>query len=316
MIKLLSRWLPVAGVLGSLLLPLGAAQAQGPGWEWATSPGAGHATSTVVDGAGNVYVTGYFSGTATFGATTLTSVDTSDVFVAKLSSGGTYQWAAQAGGNAPDRGLELQVDAGGNVLVAGTFRSPAATFGTTVLTRTAATDVFMAMLNPAGVWQWAVSGGASGYNDDVRMTFDSTGPLYLTGSFTGTATFGGTTLTSAGGTDIYVARFTPAVGWHWAVRAGGPADDAGTGLATDSLGNVYLTGAFEGTANFGSTPLTSAGQKDVFVSSLNPTGLWRRVIRVAVAASIRPPIWRWAAAATSSSPGPSAVRRPPSALPP
>ncbi len=277
--KLLSHWLPLAVGFICLLLPAGATWAQTPAWQWADSPGMGYSKGTAADAAGNVYVTGRFSGSATFGATTLTSADTSDVFVAKLTSSGAYEWAVRAGGNAADSGLELAVDSSGNVYVAGYYNSLIATFGPTTLTQTAGSSVFVAKLNAAGVWQWAVDGRGSGYNADFAMALDTLGNLYLTGSYSGTATFGPTTLTSNGGADVYAAKLTPAGVWQWAASAGGPADDAGSGLALDGSGNVHLTGAFAGTATFGGTQVSSAGQKDVFVGSLNPAGQWRGVIR-------------------------------------
>ena len=74
----------------------------------------GEATSTkpngglVVDAAGNPYITGYFSGTAHFGAddsaTTITSVGDQDIFLAKFDSAGSLTWVQSAGGNNSDEG--------------------------------------------------------------------------------------------------------------------------------------------------------------------------------------------------------------------
>ena len=74
----------------------------------------GEATSTkpngglVVDAAGNPYITGYFSGTAHFGAddsaTTITSVGDQDIFLAKFDSAGSLTWVESAGGNNSDEG--------------------------------------------------------------------------------------------------------------------------------------------------------------------------------------------------------------------
>ena len=50
-----------------------------------------------VDLIGNAYVTGHFKGTATFGSTSLTSSEHSDIFIAKLSRSGSWQWAVKAG---------------------------------------------------------------------------------------------------------------------------------------------------------------------------------------------------------------------------
>jgi hypothetical protein len=79
---------------------------------------------------------------------------------------------------------------------------------------------------------------------------------YVTGRFRGTATFGEgepneTTLTSAGGSDIFVAKYDRDGALLWATRAGGGSLDFRLGIATTERGDSYVTGAFEGTATFG-----------------------------------------------------------------
>ncbi|MEZ4905193.1 MAG: SBBP repeat-containing protein [Spirosomataceae bacterium] len=71
------------------------------------------------DGSGNVYVTGFFNGTATFGATPITSAG-NDIFVVKYNSGGSFQWVQKAvGGTGSEQGLGIATDGSGNVYVTG-----------------------------------------------------------------------------------------------------------------------------------------------------------------------------------------------------
>src|SRR5450631_1287899 len=75
--------------------------AQSPNWLWAKSAGGtdyDYATSVTTAPGGDVYVTGYFSDTITFGSTVLTNTDTLcfctfDIFIAKYDSSGTVLWA-------------------------------------------------------------------------------------------------------------------------------------------------------------------------------------------------------------------------------
>lgn len=62
--------------------------------------------------------------------------------------------------------------------------------------------------------------------------------------------------------------------WIWAARAGGTGEDYSHAIATDDQGNQYITGSFEETADFGSTTLTSSGNKDIFVAKLDSDGNW------------------------------------------
>ena len=143
-------------VLG--LLPAARAAAQAPSWDWAITPGVGFGSRTVVDRAGNVYVAGSFTGTATFGATTLTSAASSyDVFVAKLNPTGTYQWAVGVGSAEYEFFSDLAVDPRGNVYVTGNFRSDSLSFGPHLVRHVSGDDVFVAKLSAAGAWEWATA---------------------------------------------------------------------------------------------------------------------------------------------------------------
>ena len=84
-------------------------------------------SSTAVDGAGNVYTIGSFSGTADFdpGPDTfnLTSVGGRDIFIVKLDTGGHFIWAKQFGGLSNDYGNSITVDVTGKIYVAGYFQA-------------------------------------------------------------------------------------------------------------------------------------------------------------------------------------------------
>ena len=69
-------------------------------WNWAIRAGGlidvGRSITSM--GNGTALVTGYFSGTADFGGLNLVSNNaTSDIFIAKIRSDGTWEWAKQVG---------------------------------------------------------------------------------------------------------------------------------------------------------------------------------------------------------------------------
>ena len=136
---------------------------------------------------------------------------------------------------------------------------------------------------------WATQGGGAGsgaQGESIATT--ERGDSYVTGHFSGTATFGQdepneTTLTSAGGSDIFVAKYDPDGALLWAIQAGGTDSDQGLGIATTERGDSYVTGYFGGTATFGQdepneTTLTSAGNEDIFIAKYNRGGalLWAK----------------------------------------
>ena len=237
---------------------------------WATQAGGtsgdyGYAISTLSDGSS--IVTGRFSGTATFGSTTLTSAGSYDVFVAKIDASGTYVWATKAGSTSFNTGYAISTLSDGSAIVTGEF-SGTATFGSTTLTSAGSIDAFVAKIDASGTYVWATqAGGASGDGGYAVSTL-SDGSAIVTGGFQGTATFGSTTLTSAGNSDVFVAKIDASGAYLWATKAGGTSVDLGSGVSTLSDGSAIVTGYFQGTATFGSTTLTSAGSNDVFVAKI------------------------------------------------
>ncbi|MDY6987422.1 MAG: DUF4347 domain-containing protein, partial [Thermodesulfobacteriota bacterium] len=231
-----------------------------------------------IDGSGNSLVTGFFEGTATFGAgetneTTLTSAGTRDIFVAKYAPSGALVWAKKAGGTSRDFGCGIAIDGSGNSLVTGYFQGTA-TFGAgeaneTTLTSAGNFDIFVAKYAPSGALLWAKQAGGTDDDYGDGIAIDGSGNSLVTGYFEVTATFGAgeaneTTLISAGSYDIFVAKYAPSGALLWAKKAGGTSRDFGDGIATDGSGNSLVTGYFRETATFGAgeaneTTLTSAG---------------------------------------------------------
>ena len=101
---------------------------------WAQRAGGSNydeANAVAVRGSEVYLAGGFYSTTADFGATTLTTVGDYDIFVTKLADAGTtgtFQWAQHAGGAGADYAYGLAVS-GPSVYVAGTCLSPAQ-FGT------------------------------------------------------------------------------------------------------------------------------------------------------------------------------------------
>jgi len=133
---------------------------------------------------------------------------------------------------------------------------------------------------PPGGLLWANRFGSSDGDNGHANAVDANGDVLVTGYFTGTVDFGGGPLTSAGGYDIYVAKFSGVDGAHlWSRRFGSTSHDVGYGIAADGSGNVLVSGYIQGTVDFGGGPLTSAGSYDIFVvklSGANGAHLWSK----------------------------------------
>src|SRR5690606_38844268 len=182
---------------------------------WARRGGgaeADYARGVAVDGTGEAYVTGAFKATATFGTFDLTSGGGTDVVLAKYAPSGDVLRAIRGGGSGDDQGYDVAVDASGAACVTGAFRATA-TFGAFPLVSSGggpfAHSIFLVKYDAAGDALWARSGGPAGNRDQGEgVALGADGEAYFTGSFTGTATFGPHTLTSAGRADVFVAKLS------------------------------------------------------------------------------------------------------------
>ncbi|GAB3171676.1 SBBP repeat-containing protein [Telluribacter humicola] len=236
-----------------------------------------------VDQSSNTYVTGYFTGTATFGSTTLTSNGTSDIFIVKYNNKGEVLWAHRAGGPLDDQGHSIALDEQGNIYITG-YISGTATFGSQSLTSAGSSDIFIGKYNSNGEVQWVRSAGGTGGDQGTDVAVDKSGNPYVTGSFYSTVTFGSTSLTSRGSgdlhTDVFIAKYSSNGDVLWVQQAGGTNSDSGNSIAVDENGNAYVTGYYFGSADFGTTTLPRSGTRidDQFIAKYSSTGefVWAR----------------------------------------
>jgi hypothetical protein len=251
--------------------------AGGSGWDGAVD--------IICDTTGNVYVTGYFNSPAiVFGTTTLTNAGTSttgDIFILKYDANGNVLWADTGGGNGGGGGNGICIDKGGNVIVTGSFYSPALTpttmitFGTFSLTNTSGQTIFIVKYDPAGnvIWANSPSPGMVMAND---VSTDAIGNIFVTGWFYGSpVVFGTSTLTNAGTSDAFLLKCDASGNTLWCRSLGGNYEDYGNGISTDMVGNVYVTGTFSSSSlAFATTTLTNGTSNNYayFIAKYDSSG--------------------------------------------
>jgi hypothetical protein len=263
-----------------------------PNGQWLSAVRAGgtgteNVNSLTLDSAGNIYLTGQFTGSSPFGSTTLRSAGLNDFFVARLDAGGSWRWAVRGGGSVDtylttyDWSSDVSVDAHGYVYITGHVVGGGQLGSFTFPGRTS----FVARLDAAtGDFLRVTPLGAGGlYFNFATLAVAANGDCYIAGSYVGSISFGSTTLTSIGagigGEDVFVAKLAANGSWQWANTAGTAYGEHSTGIAVDAHHNVYLTGDFQSiNTPFGSIILTSQNPpisfRDVFVAKLSPAGQW------------------------------------------
>jgi hypothetical protein len=246
-----------------------------------------NATQVIVDSADNVILLGRAFGKIDFGDGARDATGTDDFFVAKFDPDGTVIWSNIFGGIDPDRAERMAVDSGGDVWVAGTFTGTA-DFGRGPFTSRGIRDGVIIEINgltgaPRNAFQFG-GGTTSGttktgdnYGFGIAIYNEGTPAapvdrVYVAGHFSNTMSFGaGPELTSAGGTDVFVAKLDSAGNHIWSQRFGSTRKDTAYDLVVDPTdGSVVVTGFFQDAINFGGPEITSGDAHPV--DATNPQG--------------------------------------------
>jgi len=230
--------------------------------------------SLAVDRQGNCYLTGSFTNSAQLGATVLSSLGSTDIFLAKCDSSGRFLWARHGGGEEPVLSRGIALDSLGNIFITGSFRN-VATFGNFNVLGSGLTDVFVVKYNAAGISQWATACGGSESDVGNAIAADRYGNCYVTGDYAGTPVFGPYYLNKVGSqttTDVFVMKLDPDGFVEWANGMGGYTSDHGYSIAADPEGNSYTCGSYVYTMAFGDTLLPSFGGNDIFILKYDAFG--------------------------------------------
>ncbi|HEY3499054.1 MAG TPA: hypothetical protein VGK73_30390 [Polyangiaceae bacterium] len=206
----------------------------------------------------DVIVAGSFTGSIEIEGVTLAATGGKDVYVVTLDSAGVPKQRSVLGGAGDEELAGVAVLQTGGVVVS------VAGLGTTLLDSTG-----------ASVWTRELSG---------VVAVDPSDNVLVTGGFSGTQDFGGGPLVSAGGRDVFVVKLG-ADGRHlFSARFGDTgSSQEGQAIASDFLGNILVSGVFDGSIDFGTGALSPAKcpadvwcARSGFVAKFGPDGsaLW------------------------------------------
>jgi hypothetical protein len=202
---------------------------------------------TIDHSTGRIFTVGTFS---------TTSPPTSALLVAEYTAGGSFVTAAKPLGAVPNSaGTGISVDGAGHLYVTG--RSTGALVA----------KLFETTLLPIWSHDFVAPGGTAAA---LGVAVDTAGIPYVTGAFSGTINFGAGAVTSAGSTDVFVAKLNPFSGLAiWSDAGGGIGPDIAKSIAFNIANSrVYAVGDYTPPAKFGPFALGAFGAKNIFLASL------------------------------------------------
>ena len=253
-----------------------------------TTDGYAYGNSVTTDANGNVYLTGYFSGTVVFdgagGSDSQTAAGSNgDAFLTKYNANGSYAWTKTFDTtNGYAGGCSVVADTDGNVYQAGYFS------GTVIFDGTGGSDsqtdaggngdAFLTKYNTNGSYAWTKTFDTTdGYAYGNSVTTDTDGNIYLVGQFGNTVVFGDSdSQTDAGGwDDTFLTKYNTNGSYAWTKTFDATNGDAyGNSVTTDTNDNIYLTGNFDNTVVFGDSDsqTDASGNSDAFLTKYNANG--------------------------------------------
>ena len=198
-------------------------------------------------------------------------------------------WGLSWGGNGEDSGYGVAGDSLGNTYVTGCFSSTVDFDPGDGVVAYTGPGVFLSKFDSTGDFIWVKAWAASSYdsgNGFVDIAISNTDEIYVTGTFNGPVDFdpgsGEENHTTNGSYDVFLSKFDTSGNFIWVKTWGGSSFDEGLGVATDTSGNVFVTGFFYLTVDFdpgsGVDNHTSNGDDDSFLSKFDSAGnfLWAK----------------------------------------
>ena len=226
------------------------------------------AKGVTTDSAGNIYVVGYFRDTVNFDRNgtndTHSSMGYDDAFITRINADGSYGWTRTIGGANSDYAYDVAVDNSGNVYVVGQY-SGSADF-----------DIGGVGYTPTvGSTSW--HGYISKYQTDTgghvgTYIFSSTSVSIHSVAIVGDKIYAG----GRSSTRAYVARLDTSLNLVWSQSFSGSGNAIINGVASDRIGNAYLTGTFITNINLSvngvGASYSAETSQDGFVLKLNGDG--------------------------------------------
>ena len=222
--------------------------------------------SICIDNSGNVIIAGRFDGVVDFDPGVNNCIiranGSTDVFIVKLSNSGDFIWANRFGGALSDIGYSVDTDYFGNIYVTGNFGGTIefeTLSGTNSIISNGMWDIFIVKLDPDGNFVWARNKGKKWRDNGRSIAVSPTGDVYIAGVLESEIIVWNKYTNSYTGIpnspNMYIAKLDSTGNFIWENSIVGSGTDKCNSISLDNEGNVYATGSFRDTINFGANSI-------------------------------------------------------------
>lgn len=246
------------------------------GYSW--MKGFGNADSesvsdVAVDGSGNIYFVGSYTGTLSIGGQSITSLGNTDFYVAKMTPDGSLSWLKSGGSNAIEEANAVAVDASGNVFVAGLSNDYTAFDGNS-FPSLGDKDGFLMKLDADGNFMYVRTIGCFNNDNAYDVVVDHSNNVIVTGYFNYALQVSTTSLFqyAKGANDVFLVKFDNDGTYMWTMSYAASSNDYGKRVVCDNADNIYLAGEYKGNFNINGSTLQSPNDLNVFLVKLNSSG--------------------------------------------
>jgi hypothetical protein len=238
-----------------LILPAGLS-AKSLEFEWAkqiSSDGNVRTNDIVNDSKGNVYVCGHFTTNAIFSnSTSFTTTGGNDIFIAKYTHDGIFEWAKHIGTADIAWCYSLCVDEYDMIYASGSFNGHTDFDSLSYETDHWTHPAFISKYSSDGTEQWVHIVEVDKICQIFDMHCDKKGNLHITGNFKGSADFGNDKILYDSVAQIgFIAKYNYENVCQWAKSINGIKYNSGNRIRTDTNNNIYILGNCKSDLNFG-----------------------------------------------------------------
>ncbi|MFN0203839.1 MAG: T9SS type A sorting domain-containing protein [Bacteroidia bacterium] len=279
-----------------LLLAALHTNAQNINYDWTVASG----SATIDDGKGittddakNVYAVGTFTGSVDFDPSATDSIliatGTGSGYLAKYDENGNFLWVFQISSSVVATCNSVCSDLSNNIYIIGEINGISGDFdpdsAVVTISSVGQRDVYVAKYTSSGQFVWLQQFGGTLNEYARKIKAGNNGEIVMSGNFEGTVDFdpgiGTNNITSAGSSDVFIARLRTNGVLDWVKIIGNANANQGPSIGIDGKGGVYSVGGFTGTLDTDPDPvasnfLTATGNStDGLIIKLDSNGIFQ-----------------------------------------